>query len=91
MDENVLRILRFWNKVDPMVDVQVKAQPGRTDAEGDALEDPGGEDLQDAWVQSLPYRSVLLPSGTRAGMRVDDGFVQHQQPFWCKIPPDFVN
>eukprot|EP00971_Amphidinium_carterae_P062687 1240849-Amphidinium_carterae.1 len=80
MDENLLRISRSWNRVDPMGDVRVKALPGRTEPGGDA------QDLEDAWVQASPYRSVLLPDGNRAWMRVDDGFVQHQQPFWCEIP-----
>eukprot|EP00971_Amphidinium_carterae_P095082 1881330-Amphidinium_carterae.1 len=31
MDENLLRISRSWNRVDPMREVRVKAQPGRTD------------------------------------------------------------
>eukprot|EP00971_Amphidinium_carterae_P165230 3275283-Amphidinium_carterae.2 len=83
MDENLLRISPSWNRVDPMGDVRVKAQPGRTDPGGEAREAP-----QDAWVQASRYRSVLLPSGTRAWMRVDDGFVQHQQLYWCEIPED---
>eukprot|EP00971_Amphidinium_carterae_P094552 1871581-Amphidinium_carterae.1 len=64
MDENLLRISRSWNRVDPKGDVRVKALPGRTEPGGDAR-----EDLDEAWVQASPYRSILLPDGNRAWMR----------------------
>eukprot|EP00971_Amphidinium_carterae_P140750 2789154-Amphidinium_carterae.5 len=56
---------------------------GPGDAGGEARLDPDA-----AWVQPSPYRSLLLPTGERAWMRIDDGFVQHQRPFWCEIPHD---
>eukprot|EP00971_Amphidinium_carterae_P303040 6021463-Amphidinium_carterae.1 len=79
MDENVLRISRSWNRVDPEGYVRVKALPGRTE--------PGGE----AWghLGRSMGASLAIPFHPfRAWMRVDDGFVQHQQPFCCEIPVD---
>eukprot|EP00971_Amphidinium_carterae_P224046 4445921-Amphidinium_carterae.1 len=43
---------------------------------------------EQTWVQTSPYRSMLMPNGERSWLRLDDGFVQHQQPFWCEIPHD---
>eukprot|EP00971_Amphidinium_carterae_P181521 3601302-Amphidinium_carterae.2 len=83
MDENILRISRSWNRVDPKGEVSNTALPGLTELGGEARWDP-----EVAWVQTSPYRSLMLPTGDRAWMRVDDGFVQHQQPYWREIPQD---
>eukprot|EP00971_Amphidinium_carterae_P175120 3471507-Amphidinium_carterae.1 len=31
-----------------------------------------------------------MPDGTRAWLRIEDGYVQHQQPFWCELPQELT-
>eukprot|EP00971_Amphidinium_carterae_P159002 3152555-Amphidinium_carterae.1 len=47
-------------------------------------------DEEQQWVQSSPYRSMLMPDGSRAWLCIEDGYVQHQQPFWCELPQELT-
>eukprot|EP00971_Amphidinium_carterae_P149240 2959023-Amphidinium_carterae.1 len=49
---------------------------------------PGSAGLN-ARVFTSPYRSLVLPDGKDAWLRVDDGFIQSDAPFDC-IPRDDI-